>query len=37
MAIKKLQEPMNYVSNCQATNYNRKWSNSSRMTATGGF
>ena len=37
MAIKKLQEPMKDVSNCQAVNYNRKWSNSSRMTATGGF
>lgn len=38
MAIKKLQEPMRDVSNSCVPKVNpRKWSESSRMTATGGF
>ena len=38
MAIKKLQEPMRDTSNNYSTKMTpRKWSESSRMTATGGF
>lgn len=36
-AIKKLQEPMRDVSNMSSKATPRKWSESQRMTATGGF
>lgn len=38
MAIKKLQEPMRDMSNNYSSKMTpRKWSESSKMTATGGF